>query len=144
MLHKGHRFFTEDVNLIRSHFKDFCWTNFRTLTASIAFVRIDGNIPVARAILKTIIGYHCVCLSFPPLPAGRLSLSRLRPIAFGGRGSMIPLNEASGILFKRPSEAKVKEFQEILMNGGLTAIVCASTGTEISASCGQLQGKWPS
>jgi hypothetical protein len=58
MLYKGHRFFTKDVDLIRSYFKDFCRTNLRALTASIAFVRIDGDIPVARAVLKTIIGNH--------------------------------------------------------------------------------------
>ncbi len=58
--------------------------------------------------------------------------------------NLLPLNEASGIPFKRPSEEKVKEFQEILMKGGLTAIVRASKGTEISAACGQLQAKWTS
>jgi 23S rRNA (adenine2503-C2)-methyltransferase len=55
--------------------------------------------------------------------------------------NLIPLNEASGIPFKRPSEEKVRRFQEILMEGGLTAIVRTSKGAEISAACGQLQGK---
>ena len=55
--------------------------------------------------------------------------------------NLIPLNEAPGIPFKKPSEKKIKQFQEILMEGGLTAIVRASKGTEISAACGQLQGK---
>jgi 23S rRNA (adenine2503-C2)-methyltransferase len=55
--------------------------------------------------------------------------------------NLIPLNEAPGIPFKRPSEEKVKRFQEILMEAGLTAIVRTSKGTEISAACGQLQGK---
>jgi 23S rRNA (adenine2503-C2)-methyltransferase len=54
--------------------------------------------------------------------------------------NLIPLNEASGIPFKRPSDEKVREFQEILMKGGFTAIVRASKGAEISAACGQLQG----
>jgi hypothetical protein len=58
MFYKGHRFFAEDVNLVWPYFKDFCRTNLWALTASIAFVRIDGDIPVARAVLKTIIGYH--------------------------------------------------------------------------------------
>jgi len=53
--------------------------------------------------------------------------------------NLIPLNEAPGIPFKRPPEEKVKKFQEILMEGGLTAIVRTSKGTEISAACGQLQ-----
>lgn len=53
--------------------------------------------------------------------------------------NLIPLNEAPGIPFKRSAEEKVKEFQEILMEGGLTAIVRTSKGIEISAACGQLQ-----
>ena len=55
--------------------------------------------------------------------------------------NLIPLNEAPEIPFKRPSEEKVKGFQEILMEGGLTAIVRVSKGADISAACGQLQGK---
>jgi 23S rRNA (adenine2503-C2)-methyltransferase len=55
--------------------------------------------------------------------------------------NLIPLNEAPEIPFKRPSDKAVDRFQEILMEGGLTAIVRMSKGTEISAACGQLQGK---
>jgi len=55
--------------------------------------------------------------------------------------NLIPLNEAPGIPFKRPPEEKIKRFQEILMQGGLTVIIRASKGAEISAACGQLQGK---
>ena len=55
--------------------------------------------------------------------------------------NLIPLNEAAGIPFKRPSEEKVKQFQEILMEGGITTIVRTSKGKEISAACGQLQAK---
>jgi hypothetical protein len=47
MLYKGYRFFTEDVDLIRPYFKDFCWTDLYALTTSIAFFRIDGDIPFA-------------------------------------------------------------------------------------------------
>ena len=57
--------------------------------------------------------------------------------------NLIPLNEAPEIPFKRPSEEKVIQFQEILMEGGLTAIVRTSKGREISAACGQLQAKEP-
>lgn len=55
--------------------------------------------------------------------------------------NLIPLNEAPAIPFKRPSEEKVRRFQEILMEGGVAAIVRSSKGGEISAACGQLQGK---
>lgn len=52
--------------------------------------------------------------------------------------NLIPLNEAPGIPFKKPSDDKIIQFQEILMRGGLTVIVRKSKGTEISAACGQL------
>jgi 23S rRNA (adenine2503-C2)-methyltransferase len=55
--------------------------------------------------------------------------------------NLIPLNETPEIPFKRPSEERVRQFQEILMKAGLTAIVRASKGADISAACGQLQGK---
>jgi 23S rRNA (adenine2503-C2)-methyltransferase len=55
--------------------------------------------------------------------------------------NLIPLNEAPEIPFRKPSEERVKRFQEILMEGGLTVIVRNSKGREISAACGQLQGK---
>ena len=58
VLYKSHWFLTEDINLIGPYFKDFCWTDARALTASVAFVRIDGDIPVAGSILETVIGYH--------------------------------------------------------------------------------------
>ena len=57
--------------------------------------------------------------------------------------NLIPLNEAPGIPFKKPSEERVERFQEILMEGGLLAIVRNSRGREISAACGQLQAKGP-
>jgi 23S rRNA (adenine2503-C2)-methyltransferase len=57
--------------------------------------------------------------------------------------NLIPLNEDPRIPFKRPSDERVKRFQAILMEAGLTAIVRASKGAEISAACGQLEGKWP-
>jgi 23S rRNA (adenine2503-C2)-methyltransferase len=54
--------------------------------------------------------------------------------------NLIPLNEAPGIPYKRPSDDKIARFQEILMEAGLTVIVRASKGGEIRAACGQLQG----
>lgn len=57
--------------------------------------------------------------------------------------NLIPLNEAPGIPYKKPPEERVRQFQEILMEGGLTVIVRTSKGADISAACGQLQGKTP-
>lgn len=55
--------------------------------------------------------------------------------------NLIPLNEAPEIPLRKPSDEVIKRFQEILMEGGLTAIVRTSKGREISAACGQLQAK---
>jgi hypothetical protein len=58
MFYRGHRLFTEDVNLVRSYFKEFWRTDLLALTAPIALVRIDDDVPITGAILETIIGYH--------------------------------------------------------------------------------------
>jgi len=55
--------------------------------------------------------------------------------------NLIPFNEAPEIPFKRPSDAEVREFQEVLMAEGLTAIVRSSKGRDISAACGQLHAE---
>jgi 23S rRNA (adenine2503-C2)-methyltransferase len=99
-----------------------------------------------------------VCRKFPLQPRARITFEyvmlegendspedakRLQKILKGipSKINLIPLNEAPGIPFKRPLEEKTRRFQEILMEGGLTAIVRASKGADISAACGQLQGK---
>jgi len=99
-----------------------------------------------------------LCKTFPLLPRARITFEyvmvegindspqdakKLIKILKGipSKVNLIPLNEAREIPFKRPSEEKIKGFQEILMEGGLTAIVRKSKGGEISAACGQLQGK---
>jgi 23S rRNA (adenine2503-C2)-methyltransferase len=99
-----------------------------------------------------------VCRNFPLRPRARITFEyvllegindssqdakRLLKILRGipSKVNLIPLNEAPEIPFKKPAEEKVKGFQKILMEGGLTAIVRASKGREISAACGQLQGK---
>jgi 23S rRNA (adenine2503-C2)-methyltransferase len=102
-----------------------------------------------------------ICRNFPLRPRTRITFEyvlvegindssldakRLLKILRGipSKVNLIPLNEAPGIPFKRPSEEKIKQFQEILMRGGLTAIVRISKGTDISAACGQLQARLPS
>jgi 23S rRNA (adenine2503-C2)-methyltransferase len=55
--------------------------------------------------------------------------------------NLIPLNETAGIPFKKPSEDQIRRFQEILIEQGLTTIIRASKGAEISAACGQLHGQ---
>ncbi len=101
-----------------------------------------------------------LCKNFPLRPRSRITFEyvlvegindspqdakRLIGILRGipSKVNLIPLNEAPGIPFKKPSDEAVKRFQEILMEGGLTAIVRTSKGREISAACGQLQAKTP-
>ncbi len=52
--------------------------------------------------------------------------------------NLIPLNEAAGITFVRPSDERVNAFARILANAGLTVSVRKSRGRDIRAACGQL------
>jgi 23S rRNA (adenine2503-C2)-methyltransferase len=52
--------------------------------------------------------------------------------------NLIPLNEAAGIEFARPSDDRVNAFARILANAGLTVSVRKSRGRDIRAACGQL------
>jgi 23S rRNA (adenine2503-C2)-methyltransferase len=53
--------------------------------------------------------------------------------------NLIPLNEFDGCALKRPADERVKEFQDMLANAGLTAMVRESRGRDILAACGQLR-----
>jgi len=53
--------------------------------------------------------------------------------------NLIPFNAHSGADYKRPSDARVLEFQRKLLNAHLTATVRISRGRDISAACGQLR-----
>ena len=52
--------------------------------------------------------------------------------------NLLPLNEAAGIPFERPSDASVNRFARILSERGLTVSVRRSRGRDIRAACGQL------
>ena len=52
--------------------------------------------------------------------------------------NLIPLNEAAGIPFGRPSDERVDEFAAILASHRLTVSVRKSRGQDIRAACGQL------
>jgi len=99
-----------------------------------------------------------VCRRFPLSPRARITFEyvmiegendsaedakRLLKLLKGipSKVNLIPLNEAPGIPFKRPSEERIHLFQEILMKGGITALIRTSKGADISAACGQLHGK---
>jgi len=52
--------------------------------------------------------------------------------------NLIPLNEAAGIPFSRPTDERVDEFAQILADRHLTVSVRKSRGRDIRAACGQL------
>jgi 23S rRNA (adenine2503-C2)-methyltransferase len=52
--------------------------------------------------------------------------------------NLIPLNEAPGIPFERPSDRRVDDFARTLAQRGVTVSVRKSRGRDIRAACGQL------
>jgi 23S rRNA (adenine2503-C2)-methyltransferase len=52
--------------------------------------------------------------------------------------NLLPLNEAPGIPFERPSDARVNRFAQILAGRGVVVSVRKSRGRDIRAACGQL------
>jgi hypothetical protein len=94
MFHKGYGFFSKDVNLIRPHPENFGRTDFRALTAPTALGRVDDDIPIARPVLKTIIGYHVFSFSpYPiPFPPDRVTIDkRLLPMQVWSRRRVMKL-----------------------------------------------------
>jgi 23S rRNA (adenine2503-C2)-methyltransferase len=55
-----------------------------------------------------------------------------------GKVNLLPLNEAAGIPFERPSDAAVNRFARVLSERGVTVSVRKSRGRDIRAACGQL------
>jgi 23S rRNA (adenine2503-C2)-methyltransferase len=63
----------------------------------------------------------------------------LRPIRC--KVNLIPFNPHEGCDFKRPSEAAMQAFYDILFAKNYTVIIRQSKGQDISAACGQLRAK---
>src|SRR5690349_8724028 len=55
-----------------------------------------------------------------------------------GKVNLLPLNEAPGIPFDRPSDDRIDRFARILSEHGVTVSVRKSRGRDIRAACGQL------
>ncbi len=55
-----------------------------------------------------------------------------------GKVNLLPLNEAAGIPFERPSDDRVNRFARILADHGVRVSVRKSRGRDIRAACGQL------
>lgn len=52
--------------------------------------------------------------------------------------NLLPLNEAPGIRYERPADARVSRFAKILADRGVVVSVRKSRGRDIRAACGQL------
>jgi 23S rRNA (adenine2503-C2)-methyltransferase len=52
--------------------------------------------------------------------------------------NLLPLNEAAGIHFERPSDSRVNRFAQLLAERGVVVSVRKSRGRDIRAACGQL------
>ena len=55
--------------------------------------------------------------------------------------NLIPFNPFPGTKYRCSSAERIKEFQQIVMRGGLIATVRKTRGEDIDAACGQLVGK---
>ena len=55
-----------------------------------------------------------------------------------GKVNLLPLNEAAGIPYERPSDDRVNRFARILSDHGVAVSVRKSRGRDIRAACGQL------
>jgi 23S rRNA (adenine2503-C2)-methyltransferase len=55
--------------------------------------------------------------------------------------NLIPFNPFPGTAYRCSPESRIREFQSIVMEGGLIATVRKTRGDDIDAACGQLVGK---
>lgn len=72
--------------------------------------------------------------------AAELLLRRLKGMA--AHVNLIPLNNVEESPLKPSTAAAVARFQKILNEGGITATVRRTLGSDIDASCGQLRRKY--
>ncbi|MGN6790438.1 MAG: 23S rRNA (adenine(2503)-C(2))-methyltransferase RlmN [Rhodanobacteraceae bacterium] len=55
--------------------------------------------------------------------------------------NLIPFNPFPGAQYERSDETVIRDFQTILLNAGVQAMVRRTRGEDIDAACGQLKGK---
>src|SRR6185437_3727324 len=58
-----------------------------------------------------------------------------------GKVNLIPFNPFPGTQYERSEETVIRDFQTILLNAGVQAMVRRTRGDDIDAACGQLKGK---
>lgn len=73
------------------------------------------------------------------LSDARTMIKLLKPLL--ANVNLIPYNEVSSMDFKRPSPAKIGQFYQWLVDGGLNVTLREERGSDIEAACGQLAAK---
>ncbi|AEE91610.1 putative dual-specificity RNA methyltransferase RlmN [Tepidanaerobacter acetatoxydans Re1] len=53
--------------------------------------------------------------------------------------NLIPLNPVEGKKFKKSDDSRIRKFEQILLNNGISATVRREMGSDINAACGQLR-----
>src|SRR5947209_4056957 len=56
--------------------------------------------------------------------------------------NLIPFNEAAELSYRRPLDAVIERFQQVLIENNISAFVRKNRGNDIFAACGQLKKKW--
>ena len=74
-------------------------------------------------------------------PEDALHLVKLL-VGIRAKVNLIPFNEAEELTYRRPSDAAIERFQQVLVDHHISAFVRKNRGNDISAACGQLKKKW--
>jgi len=69
----------------------------------------------------------------------RLLVERSRSLPLPAHVNLIPLNPTPGYAVQGSSPRRVREFRDLLREGGVNATVRRTRGTDIDAACGQLR-----
>jgi len=69
----------------------------------------------------------------------QLLVERSRSLPLSAHVNLIPLNPTPGYAVRGSSARRVREFRDLLREGGVNATVRRTRGTEIDAACGQLR-----
>ena len=73
----------------------------------------------------------------PALAKQLIKLMRRLP----AKVNLIPFNPFPGTQYERSDETVIRDFQTVLLNAGVQAMVRRTRGEDIDAACGQLKGK---
>jgi 23S rRNA (adenine2503-C2)-methyltransferase len=69
----------------------------------------------------------------------RQLIERARSLPLAAHVNLIPLNPTPGYAVRGSSPGRVREFRDLLRQGGINVTVRRTRGTEIDAACGQLR-----